>query len=226
MLNLSLVNQCYAFFDVDDTVISVKSLLSFVDLYFQHYPDDALQRAYNEEMDQLFAADTDWKIVNTRFYSYFKHFPIAQVNRVSQKWFEQYSANKQEFYHQNVLRILKEHQNNGVECVFVSGSFRELLQPIADDLGINHILSINLVRDGLLFSGEIHPPQTIGEGKATAINNFLAACDANACDCFAYGDDISDVPMLESVGKPFAIDGGRRLTPYAQSMGWEIIHPH
>lgn len=226
MLNLQPVNKCYAFFDVDDTVISVKSLLSFVDLYFQYYPDDSLQQAYNEEMERLFSTDTDWKTINTRFYSYFKHFPISQVNKISQQWFTQHSANKNHFYHKNVLNILKAHQSNGVECVFVSGSFRELLQPIADDLGIKHILSINLVRDGLLFTGEIHPPQTIGAGKATAIHHFLAQHKANACDCYAYGDDISDVPMLEVVGKPFAIDGGRRLTPYAQSMGWEVIQPY
>ena len=77
-----------------------------------------------------------------------------------------------------------------------------------------------------MFTGNILPPQTIGSGKADAINEFLQRMQSDSNDCFAYGDDISDVPMLESVGHPIAVDGGRRLTEYAKTMGWPIIQPY
>lgn len=225
-INPALSSQKYAFFDVDDTVISAKSMFSFVELYFQHYPNHSLQHDFNQEMNDLFQNDTDWKIVNSAFYSYFKNFSISNVNSICETWFHNHTNNNPHFYHKNVLKTLQKHQSEGTECVFVSGSFRELLQPIADDLGVEHILSINLEREGLLFTGNILPPQTIGSGKADAITAFLHHQQADARMCFAYGDDISDVPMLEAVGHPVAVDGGRRLSEYAKTMGWPIMQPN
>lgn len=201
-------------------------MFSFIELYFQHYPNHSLQDTFEQEMKHLFESDADWKIVNSAFYSYFTRFPISTVNTVCNQWFVNHTHNSSQFYHKNVLNTLQKHQSEGTECVFVSGSFRELLQPIADDLNIEHILSINLEREGLLFTGNILPPQTIGSGKADAITAFLKHQQADANVCFAYGDDISDVPMLEAVGYPVAVDGGRRLTQHAQTVGWPIIQPY
>lgn len=201
-------------------------MFSFITLYFEKFPSPSLQHKFMTEIDQLIDNDVSWEVANKVYYSYFKHFPISKVNQVCDLWFSQHAEDKEVFYHQNVLALLREHQAQGVSCVFVSGSFRELLQLIADDLGVEHILSINLARDGLMFTGDILPPQTIGSGKADAITAFLGQQQANASDCFGYGDDISDVPMLEAVGKPHAVSGGRRLEDYAIKMGWPIVQPH
>jgi len=216
----------YAFFDVDDTVIKTKSMFTFSKKYFSTTKNTSLELKFDEEMASLFKKDTDWTIINSIYYSYFRHFPITDVESVAQQWFLRFSTNKSDFYHRNIVQILQQHQSEGTICVFVSGSFRELLQPIADDLGVGHILSINLERDGERYTGNIIPPQTIGDGKADAIKLFLAAHGGNAKHCYAYGDDISDVPMLEAVGKPRAVAGGRRLETYAKDKGWPILQPN
>jgi len=226
MLNTQQIEPSrYAFFDVDDTVISTKSMFSFIKLYFEHYPNPELQHSFNHEMKQLLEGDTSWNIVNTQFYQYFKHFSVANIEAVCQLWFEKYAYNNDHFYHKNIVRQLKQHQETGVQCVFVSGSFRELLQLIAVDLDVKHILSINVERKDLMYTGKIIPPQTIGKGKAQAIALFLKEHQGDAKTCFAYGDDISDVPMLEVVGHPIAVAGGRRLESYATNLGWKIIQP-
>lgn len=227
MLNTkTFPKSAYAFFDVDETVISMKSMFTFTNLYFETYPDNVLQEQFKTEMEELFRNDTSWNIVNARYYSYFKHFPIARVEKVCQKWFSKYALNQPDFYHKNIVNILKDHQKNNIECVFVSGSFRELLQPIADALGVKHILSINMERDGLAYTGEIIPPQTIGVGKADAVSLFLDSYNGDSQLSYAYGDDISDAPMLEIVGNPVAVTGGRRLEAHAKEKGWDIVHPH
>jgi HAD superfamily hydrolase (TIGR01490 family) len=216
----------YAFFDVDDTLIKTKSMFTFSEKFFSTKKNTRHELQFDEEMASLFNKDTNWKIINSIYYSYFKHFPIADVESVAQQWFLRFSANKSDFYHRNIVQILQQHQSEGTICVFVSGSFRELLQPIADDLGVKHILSINLERNGEKYTGNIIPPQTIGDGKADAINLFLAAHGGDANECYAYGDDISDVPMLEAVGNPRAVAGGRRLETYAKDKGWPILQPN
>ena len=76
------------------------------------------------------------------------------------------------------------------------------------------------------YTGKIIPPQTIGSGKAEAMRLFMEDKSSQLAECYAYGDDISDVPMLEIVGYPNAVTGGRGLEPYAREHGWNIIHPN
>jgi HAD superfamily hydrolase (TIGR01490 family) len=220
------LNKKYAFFDVDDTLISQKSMIEFISLHFHKIDNEPLKLQFNTDIKNLIMNDIDWSIANTVYYSYFQHFIINEVKRTIASWFKSNFTEEYNFYNKNIVRTLKRHQLENTVCVFVSGSFRELLQPIADDLDVEHILSINLERNGEKYTGNIIPPQTIGSGKADAINLFLAAHGGNAKECYAYGDDISDVPMLEAVGNPRAVAGGRRLETYAKDKGWPILQPN
>lgn len=93
------------------------------------------------------------------------------------------------------------------------------------ELGVRHILATRLeVREGR-YTGEILPPQTIGAGKAQAVDTFLRARDCSPEWCYAYGDDVSDLPMLEAVGQPTVVSGGRKLKANARTMGWRVITP-
>jgi HAD superfamily hydrolase (TIGR01490 family) len=224
MLNFCTLPQThYAFFDVDETLISMKSMFSFMALYFAHYPNPTLEHSFHQTMKK---ENIPREVKNANYYHFFRSFPVTNIRAACQLWFKQNAINNTSFYHQNILQQLKQHQAQGTECVLVSGSFNELLQPIADDLGVEHILSINLERDGLMFTGNIIAPQTIGMGKADAMKAFLLDKPCDPKDCFAYGDDISDVPMLEVVGNPRAVSGGRRLEDYARERGWRVLEPH
>ena len=224
MLNFCTLPQThYAFFDVDETLISMKSMFSFMALYFAHYPNPTLEHSFHQTMKK---ENIPREVKNANYYHFFRSFPVTNIRAICQLWFEENAINNTGFYHQNILQQLKQHQTQGTECVLVSGSFKQLLQPIADDLGIEHILSTNLEHDGLTFTGNIIPPQTIGAGKAAAISAFLTIQQSNPMKCFAYGDDISDVPMLALVGQPRAVSGERRLEKYAHNLGWEVIKPN
>jgi HAD superfamily hydrolase (TIGR01490 family) len=220
------VNQPkYAFFDVDETVISMKSMFSFMKIYFSYNKNTLLEKRFNYEMASLIKSDTDRRILNARYYSFFKYFSISSVNTACKIWFDKYSSKKEIFYNKNVIARLKLHQHNNIECVFVSGSFKELIQLIADDLNIKNTLCINLEKKDHMYTGNIIPPQTIGYGKADAIKLFLSKNNATNNQCFAYGDDISDVDMLETVTFPCVISGEKQLEKHAISAGWEIISP-
>lgn len=221
-------NTCstsYAFFDVDETLISIKSMLSFMDFYFSHYPNKALERRFSNGIKGVIQSNGDRKAINTKFYSYFRDLSVPKVITACQAWFKN-QALTSTFYNRNVIQRLKQHQNDGIQCVFVSGSFKELLQPIAEDLNIEHILCVNLEKNSSTYTGNIIPPQTIGNGKADAINLFLLDKNADPTKCFAYGDDISDVGMLSLVGFPYAIKGESELEVYAHQLGWKVINPN
>ncbi|MGS2716720.1 HAD family hydrolase [Eionea flava] len=216
----------FAFFDVDDTIISTKSMMGFIALYFTDINNENLKNKFYTEVKELTNLGASWETMNEVYYSYFKNFSTESVKKIANLWFFNNIEHPLGFYHKNIVKILKEHQSNGIECVFVSGSFQELLQPIADDLGVKHILSINLERKEGKYTGNIIPPQTIGTGKADAMRLFIEDKECLLSDCYAYGDDISDVPMLSIVGNPVAVTGGRRLESYAKEHGWATTNPN
>ena len=221
--------RAYAFFDVDDTLITIKSLLRFQEYWYQWVNDSAGCEAYTEEIQELLAQDAPWEYVNRRYYAHFAGRAVTEVERCIRAWFAEtervLQQNGQSLFHAAVIQRLEQHRAAGVEPVFVSGSFVRLLRPIAERLQVKHVLAIQQqVVDGI-FTGHILPPQTIGQGKADAVLEFLKDRDARPADCYAYGDDISDVPMLDCVGFPFVIRGGRRLEAYAQQQGWPVMDP-
>lgn len=216
--------NCCAFFDVDDTIISVKSMLSFQDYWYQHYPDPALEQRYRSDLANVEKDKACWLTLNQKYYSHFSDREVRKVVSLARQWYLE-QINTGHFYHANIVNVLRQHQNLGHTCVFVSGSFPALLIPIAEELNVAHILATQLEEEQGVFTGRVIPPQTIGEGKVTAIKGFLEKQAIAAQNCYAYGDDISDLPMLSHVGNPCVIAGGRNLEAQAKILGWPVLQP-
>lgn len=215
----------YVFFDVDDTLISVKSMFSFQDFWYERTGDEPGRLAYERDLRRHLRPDASWEFLNRLYYRHFAGREPRHVEQLGRAWFEQQRREVPAFYHARPCSELEMHQRQGREIAFVSGSFPALLHPIAEELGVRHILATQLeVRAGR-YTGEILPPQTIGAGKAQAVDRFLRARDCSPERCYAYGDDVSDLPMLEAVGKPTVVSGGRKLEAKARAMGWRVITP-
>lgn len=226
MLQQTILNDIgCAFFDVDDTLISVKSMLSFQDFWYQKTGDSEGERAYREDLQRHLHPGVCWNFLNRLYYRHFAGRNPEQVAELGRLWLAHTKEANADFYHAQPLAELRAHQKAGRPVVFVSGSFPALLEPIAEELGVEHVLATRLeVEDGR-YTGCLLPPQTIGEGKAAAIRDFLHKRGVNAAHCFAYGDDVSDLPMLQAVGQPTVVSGGRELEARAKVLGWRVIAP-
>ncbi len=206
--------SAFAFFDVDDTLIAVKSMFSFQDHWYAETGDRTGEAAFREEMDRLRAADAPWETLNRRYYAHFAGRSVEAVEAAAACWFARLEAMIPRLFHAPVVAELERLRTAGVEPVFVSGSFPALLAPAARRLGVRHTLATRIL-----------PPQTIGEGKAVAVRAFLAERGVAAERCHAFGDDISDLPMLNAVGHPTAVAGGRGLQAHAERVGWRVLAP-
>ncbi|MDO3383096.1 HAD family hydrolase [Gilvimarinus algae] len=215
----------YAFFDVDDTLISVKSMLSFQDFWYQTYRDPEAEQRYRQDLTNHLHEGACWSTLNRLYYRHFAGRRVTEVEQLGRQWFTRERKNPA-FYHQSVVNQLRWHQARGDITVFVSGSFPALLHPIAEELQVDHTLAIQMEAASGCYTGEILPPQTIGEGKAEAIRAFIQAIPVNLSECYAYGDDVSDLPMLSLVGYPRVIAGGRALEVHARQHGWPVLAPH
>ncbi len=213
----------YAFFDVDDTLISIKSMFSFQDFWYNKYGDQRARDCFMADMQRRHEPHVSWELLNRLYYRHFAGRRVLDVEQCGREWYAFVCSTNPGFYLPRPVQELREHQRQGREVVFVSGSFAALLQPIARHLGVRHLLATTLEIVGGRYTGEILPPQTIGAGKAIAISAFLQQVGGRAESCYGYGDDISDLPMLQLVGKPTVVSGGRGLESYARQHGWRVI---
>lgn len=221
--------HAYAFFDVDGTLLNMKSMFSFHDYWYRRWlPSHS--GAVGDEFEDVSAilralteSGSPRELVNRRYYEFFAGRSVEAVAACAEAWARSVLADPGLFIPE-VLDELSNLRARSVEPVFVSGSFLEILQPIAEHLGVRQVLATRLLQAGGKYTGRFEAPQTIGTGKAVAITAFLARGTAQAAECWAFGDDASDLPMLEAVGRPVAIIGDPELGAIAQARSWRRLH--
>lgn len=120
-------------------------------------------------------------------------------------------------------RLLELHRRAGRATYIVSASPHELVEPLAQALGMTHgIGTVATVADGV-YTGELSGPFCYGAGKVDAIGELARWEGFDLDQCYAYSDSISDLPMLEAVGHPVAVNPDGDLHDIALERGWPIV---
>jgi len=115
------------------------------------------------------------------------------------------------------------HDDAGRDTFIVSASPIEIISDFAAAMGMTGALgTVAEVVNGT-YTGELAEPFCFGEGKAEAIEKIAAANEYNLALSYAYSDSGSDLPMLEAVGHPVAVNPDRALESVAYYRGWPIV---
>jgi len=125
----------------------------------------------------------------------------------------------------NAFERLKKHQEDGYLTVLTSGSFQDLIKVFSSRLNIDFAVGTELEIVKNKFSGKIIPPLCFAQEKAEKVKQFLTNNNLaiNFKESFAYSDSIFDLPMLELVGNPVAVEPDKKLLETAKARGWQII---
>jgi len=120
-------------------------------------------------------------------------------------------------------RTVEGHREQGHRLVVLTGSPIYGAKPVAAALGIEHVISTELeVRDGA-FSGRVVPPLCYGQGKVDKALGFARRHGVDLTRSYFYTDSHTDLPMLEAVGHPRAVNPDRRLRREATRRGWPVL---
>jgi len=118
---------------------------------------------------------------------------------------------------------VREHQAQGDVVALVSASTQYVVQPMADYLGIpGQFVCTRLVSAGGRLTGEVIEPVCYGQGKVVWADRFAAEWGVDLADSTFYSDSISDLPLMEHVGRPVAVNPDMRLKRVAQKRGWPV----
>ncbi len=226
-----------AFFDVDETVINLNSMSTFHWYFYRNRGKErraGLLSAFMRAVDMTaalvkFAACVGYALknddrlsVNLKYYSSLRGLHESDYCRLADTWFK--SLDRGSIFNRKVIERLRAHQAQGHVVVLVSGSHAPLIRPIAEHLCIDHVIATEVETSNGIFTGRIlNREPLVGRGKAAAIESFALQHSIELSKSHAYSDHVSDVKMLECVGRPSAVIGDRRLMEYARKRRWETI---
>jgi HAD superfamily hydrolase (TIGR01490 family) len=116
-----------------------------------------------------------------------------------------------------------EHRARGHVVGIVSASTQYVVEPMAIHLGIPGLfVCTHLESEDGRLTGRIKQPACYGAGKVVWAERFAAQQMVDLAESFFYTDSISDLPLLERVGHPVAVNPDPRLRRLARSRGWPV----
>ena len=119
------------------------------------------------------------------------------------------------------LELIEQHQAAGRKTYIVSASPEEIVQPLAEYLGVDGAIASRAVVDlDGRYTGEM-AFYAYGPFKAQAMRDVAVFEGIDLSASYAYTDSYTDVPMLEAVGHPVAVNPDRVLARLARDRGWE-----
>lgn len=213
-----------AFFDVDETLITVKSMFDFLRYWTSRGGDrgEGYERAV-AGLHNIARQGGNRSEVNRAYYRWFTGVARDDLWAAGAEWYTNYRQRPTAFVG-TAVRALAAHRAAGDVIVLVSGSFRACLDPLAEDIGADLVLCTEpVVGADDRLTGEIERTM-IGSGKAAAVTATIARLGLAAERCSAYGDHTSDLDMLSSVGRPCVVGEDAVLAVHAHAHGWPRWH--
>ncbi len=215
------VGQPAAFFDMDKTVLAVNSGTLWLRYHVTHREITAydLGRAlWWLALYQL--ALIDGEFVTAEVASTIRGQRDEDMRRICNDWFARDVA---PHITAGATARVAHHRARGHLLAVLSSSSPYASEPLGARLDIPHVLCTRFeVQDGV-FTGAVSGPVCFGQGKVRVAEAFAQTHDVDLSESWFYTDSYSDLPMLERVGHPVAVNPDLRLRRHARTRNWPIL---
>ena len=117
---------------------------------------------------------------------------------------------------------MREHKRLGHRTLLITGALDFVIEPIKplfDD-----VVCASLGERNGRLTGELVSPPPTGEARALVMAEYATAHGLRLEESIAYADSASDLPMLEAVGHPVAVNPEAKLATIARKRGWHVEH--
>ncbi len=210
-----------AFFDLDKTLISRNSATLWIRQEFvagRVTPWQALQAFGYIVRYSLGAAAMDEPI--RRSITGIAGWPEVEMRARVEAFYE---AVVKPILRPGAAAVIESHRAAGERLVLLTSSSDYVSARVANDLRFDDYLCnrFEVDADGR-YTGRAVEPLCFGAGKVALAERLAGTIGVRLTDCAFYTDSISDLPMLEAVGRPVAVHPDPRLKRLARQRGWPL----
>ena len=210
-----------AFFDVDRTLLAGFSAVSFLRERITS------GRAGPSELSKGFLGTLSFLLGRTGFSGFvaahtaaYRGLTEASLHELGEEVFEKYLATQ--IYPESRARV-RAHRERGHTLAIVSSATPYQVDPVARELGVEHVLCTRLECQNGLLTGAVVRPTCFGRGKLLAAEDLAEQHDLDLDQSYFYTDSIDDLPLLENVGKPRPTNPDRALAQIAKERRWPVV---
>jgi HAD superfamily hydrolase (TIGR01490 family) len=214
-----------ALFDLDNTLLSGDSDYEWAQFLIER---GALERAEYEAKNERFFLQYRAGNLDIHEFLAFQLAPLARYPREKlDEWHGEFMLTRiAPIIRTKGKELVQRHLRAKHLCAIVTSTNVFITAPIAREFGVEHLLATELeVRDGR-FTGRPLGTPAFREGKVTRLAQWLAdqgRALASFTAIWFYSDSQNDLPLLEHVTHPVAVDPDEVLRRQAVKRGWQII---
>jgi len=211
-----------AIFDLDNTLLSIDSDHAWGEFLLEQGAVDPV--AYREA-NERFMADYNAGTLDMAAFLEMALKPLAD-NSPEQlaAWHQQFMASKIE---PHILpkaeELLARHRTKGDTLLIITATNRFITGPIAERLGVDDLIAVEPEMIDGRYTGRVDGVPSYREGKVTRLQAWLEAQDLTMDGAWFYSDSHNDLPLLEKVDHPVAVDPDDTLRQVAEERNWRIM---
>lgn len=212
-----------ALFDLDNTLLRGDSDHAWGEFLVARGAVDAERFAY--ENDRYYKAYVEGTLDIYEFLEQHQLRPLALHDRPTlDRWLAEFVENRIRPMISAAARALVErHRARDDTLVIITATNRFLTAPISAEFGIEHLLATEPEEISGRFTGKVAGTPCYRDGKVTRLRAWLAAQHLTLRDSWFYSDSHNDLPLLNLVTHPVAVNPDDILRNHARACGWPVI---
>lgn len=212
-----------AFFDLDKTILAKSSSFAFARPFYREGligRADVIRSAYAQFVFHSSGVDHDQMETMRSYMSQLVNgWEVEQVRQIVAETLDEIID---PMVFQEAIDLMEAHRAAGRDIIIISSSGTDIVEPIGVRLGADLAIGTQVAIENGRYTGEILF-YAYGEGKAEAMRSLADERGYDLADCYAYSDSQTDLPMLEVVGHPVAVNPDANLRTIAIDRGWPIV---
>jgi HAD superfamily hydrolase (TIGR01490 family) len=211
-----------ALFDLDNTLLGGDSDHAWGDYLCERgILDTATYKTRNDEFYQDYLAGT----LNLTDYLNFTLDILGRTEMAQlDEWHRDFMRDCIEpIILPKALELIARHRDAGDKLVVITATNRFVTGPIVERLGIDTLLATECEMAEGRYTGRTTGVPCFREGKVTRLQHWVQESGLSLEDSYFYSDSMNDLPLLEQVAHPVAVDPDPRLRAEAESRGWPVI---
>ncbi|QDC41444.1 HAD family hydrolase [Candidatus Methylopumilus universalis] len=214
-----------ALFDLDNTILAGDSDYNWSRFLIQEgYLDGAIHAEKNEKFYADYKAGTldIYAFVEFQFKPLARN-PRAVLNQLLKKYVEEVIK---PMITEKARVLVKRHQEEGDLIIVITATNSFITKPIAELFGIENLIGTDPEEKEGEFTGKVSGLPSFKEGKVTRLEAWLKGKNLSLASfekSYFYSDSHNDLPLMQKVTHPVAVDSDDVLSEYAKSKGWPQI---